>query len=82
MLDECKLLQADQGVFELDVNHWVDHYWNAMFLLKPIDGNSRYPCLPLVIKSGLKFALTDVESERSLSINPRVVTSERSALEK
>ena len=69
-------------VFELDANQWVNHYWNAMFLLKPIDGNSRYPCLPLVIKSGFKFASTTAESERSLSIKGRVVTSERSALEK
>ena len=53
-----------------------------MFLLKPVDGNSQYPCLPLVIKSGFKFASTNAESERSLSINARVVTSGRSALEK
>lgn len=80
MLDEWKLLQADQEVSELDTNQRVDHYWNAVFLLKSIDGNSRYQCLPLVIKSGLVFAQTNAESERSLSINARVVTSERSAL--
>ena len=33
VLDQWKLLQADQEVFELDANQWVDHYWNAMFLL-------------------------------------------------
>ena len=80
MLDEWKLLQADQEVSELDTNQRVDHYWNAVFLLKSIDGNSQYQCLPLVIKSGLVFAQTNAESERSLSINARVVTSERSAL--
>ena len=74
--------EADQEVCELDANQWVDHYWDAMFVLKPIDGNSRYPCLPLEIKSGFKFASTNAESERSLSINARVVTSDRSALEK
>ena len=51
-----------------------------MLLLKSIDGNSRYQCLPLVIKSGLVFAQTNAESERSLLINARVITSERSAL--
>ena len=51
-----------------------------MFLPKSIDGNSRYQYLPLVIKSGLVFAQTNAESERSLSINARAVTSERSAL--
>ena len=33
-----------------------------------------------MIKSGLVLAQTNAESERSLSINARVVTSERSAL--
>ena len=33
-----------------------------------------------MIKSGLVFAQTNAESERSLSINTRVVTCERSAL--
>ena len=51
-----------------------------MFLLKSIDGSSRYQCLPLVIKSGLLSEQKNAESERSLSINARVVTSERSAL--
>ena len=51
-----------------------------MFLLKSIDENSRYQCLPLQIKSGLLFEQKIAESERSLSINARVVTSERSAL--
>ena len=80
MLDEWKLLQADQEVSELDTNQQVVHYWNAVFLLKPINGNSRYQCLPLVIKSGLLFDQKNADSERSLSINARVVTSERSAL--
>ena len=80
VLDEWKFLQADQEVSELDTNQRVDHYWNAVFLPKSIDGNSRYQCLPLVIKSGLVFAQTNAESERSLSINARAVTSERSAL--
>ena len=80
MLDEWKLLQANQEVSELDTDQRADHYWNAVFLLKSIDGNSRYQRLPLVIKSGLVFAQTNAEFERSLSINARVVTSERSAL--
>ena len=46
VLDECKFLQVDQEVSELDINQRVDHYWNAVFLLKPIDGISRYQCLP------------------------------------
>ena len=74
------MLQADQEVSEFDTHQRVDHCWNAVFLLKSIAGNSQYQCLPLVIKSGLVFAQTNAESERSLSINARVVTIERSAL--
>lgn len=74
--------KADQEVSELDTNQQVDHYWNAVFQLKSIDGNSRYQCQPLVIKSRLVFAQTNAESESSLLINARVVTSEWSALEK
>ena len=80
VLDERKLLQPDQEVSEIDTNQRVDLYWNTVFLLMSIDGNSECQCLPLVIKSGLVFAQTNAESERSLSINARVVTSERSAL--
>ena len=36
MLDEWKLLQADQAVFELDTNQQIDHYWNGVFLLKSL----------------------------------------------
>ena len=52
----------------------------SCYTIKSTDGNSRYQCLPLVIKSGLVFASTNVESERSLSINATVVSSERSAI--
>ena len=59
VLDEWKLLQADK---ELDTNQRVDRYWNVVFQLKSIDGNTRYQSLPQVIKSGLVFAQTNAES--------------------
>ena len=83
VLDEWRLLQADQEVSELDSSQRVGHYWNTVFLLRSIVGSSRYQSLPLMIKSGLVLAQTNAESERSLSIkliNARVVTSDRSAL--
>ena len=52
----------------------------SCYTIKLIDGNSRYQCLPLVIKSGLVFTSANVKSERSLSINATVVSSERSAI--
>lgn len=51
--DEWKLFQVDREVSELDTSQWIEHYWNAVFLLKLVDGNSRYQSLPLVIKCGL-----------------------------
>ena len=38
--------------------------------------------LPSVIKSALVLAQTNAESERSLSINARIVTQERASLGK
>ena len=43
-------------------------------------GCTRYQSLPLVIKTGLVLAQPNTEYKRSLSINSRVVTSDRSAL--
>ena len=82
MLDEWKLLQADQEVSELDSTQRIDRYWNAVFLPKSIEGGSRYQSLSVVIRSGLVLAQTNAESQRSLSINARVVTSDKSALGK
>ena len=51
-----------------------------MLMLKSPDGSSRFPLLEAVTKSGLIMAQTNAESERSLSINNRVVTKDRSDL--
>ena len=74
------MLQADQGESDLDTDQGIDHFWEAVFLLKSIDGNRRYQSLPIVIKSALVLAHTNGDSERSLSTNARVITIDRSAL--
>ena len=59
VLDEWKCLQNDREVSELDSTQRIDHYWNAVFQLKSVDGSSSYQSLPLVIKSALVLAQTN-----------------------
>ena len=78
--DEWKVYQADIEVDTLQENLDIEEYWKAIFQLRGIDGASRYESLPLVVKASLVLAQTNAESERSLSINARVVTKERASL--
>ena len=48
--------------------------------LQSADGNSRYKLLPVVIKSALVLAQTKAESERSLSVDARIVTKDSASL--
>ena len=75
--DEWKALQSDSGI---DKEQRIEHYWNDVFALKSVANTNRYTILPCVIKSGLVLAQMNAESERSLSINARVVTKERCAI--
>lgn len=46
-----------------------------------LDGTGpRYLALPKVVKSGLVLSQMNAESERSLSVNARIVTLERTLL--
>ena len=82
VLDEWKLYQNDDNISDNDTDQRVDHYWNAVFLLKSVEGNGRYQLLPRLVKwclvPGLVLAQANVNSERSLLLNARVVTKERS----
>ena len=51
-----------------------------MFLLTSVEGNGRYQLLPRLVKSCLVLAQANADSERSLSVNARVVTKKRSRL--
>ena len=77
MLDEWKLYQNDGDISDIDTDQRVDHYWNAVFLLTSVEGNGRYQLLPRLVKSCLVLAQANADSERSLSVNARVVTKER-----
>ena len=79
--DEWKVYQTDTDVDALQEIKDIEEYWNAVFQLLSINGKSRFQSLPLVVKSGLVLAQTNAESERSLSINARIVTKEKASLE-
>ena len=64
--------------YTVDTDQRVDRYWNAVFLLTSVEGNGHYQLLPCLVKSCLVFAHANVDSERSLSVNARVVMKERS----
>ena len=55
-------------------------YWNKVSKLQAAEGELRYKTLPTVIKSGMVLAQTNAESERSLSVNARIVTTDRALL--
>ena len=78
--DEWKALQSDSDLDNIDKEQRIEHYWNDVFALKSVANTNRYTILPCVMKSGLVLAQMNAESERSLSINARVVTKERCAL--
>ena len=79
--DEWRVYSVDQGVEQLEKGQRVDHFWRAVFSLKSLDGTGpRFSALPKVVKSGLILAQSNAESERSLSVNARIVTQERTLL--
>ena len=77
-LDEWKLIQKDGDTSDINTDQRVDHYWNAVFLLTSVKGNGRHQLLPRLVKSCLVLAQSNADSERSLSVNARVVMKEKS----
>ena len=74
-------MYVDQEVEQLEKGQRVDHFWRAVFSLKSLDGTGpRFSALPKVVKSGLILAQSNAESEKSLSVNARIVTKERTLL--
>ena len=55
-------------------------FWNRVFHILAENGELQYKVLPSVIKSALVLAQINAESDRSLSMNARIVTQERASL--
>ena len=78
--DKWKPFQVDNELPAYDLRERIEVYWNKVSKLQAADGELRYKTLPTVIKSGLVLAQTNAESERSLSVNARIVTKDRAFL--
>ena len=80
VVDEWKLFQVDKDLPAYNASERIEVFWNGVFKLQSADGDSRYKLLPVVIKSALVLAQTNAESERSLSVNARIVTKDGASL--
>ena len=58
----------------------LKYFGNKFFELQGLAGEPKYQILPVVVKSALVLTQTNAESERSLSVNARIVTKDRSLL--
>ena len=65
VVDEWKLFQVDNDLPVYNGSERIEVFWIGVFKLQSADGNSRYKLLPVVIKSALVLAQTNVESERA-----------------
>lgn len=79
-VDEWKLFQVDTELPDYDAKERIEVFWKGVFQLQSPAGDPRYKVLPFVVKSALILAQTNAESERSLSINARIVTKDRASL--
>ena len=68
-------LQLDSDLDSIDKEQRIEHYWNDVFA-----NTNRYTAMCHQIWASLGSDVMNAESERSLSINARVVTKERCAL--
>ena len=74
------LFQVGNDLSAYKASKRIEVFWNGVFNLQSADGDSRYKLLPVVIKSALVLAQTNAESERSLSVNARIVSKYRASL--
>ena len=80
VVDEWKLFQVDTELPEYNAKERIEVFWNALFQLQSPSGDPRYKVLPCVVKSALILTQTNAESERSLSVNARIVAQDRASL--
>ena len=80
LLTNGNCFQVDNELPAYDPRERIEVYWNKVSKLQAADGELRYKTLPTVIKSGLVLEQTNAESERSLSVNARIVTKDRALL--
>ena len=55
----------------------VDEYWANVISLKNAAGNDKFKVLPKEIKCALTLANGNADTERSLSVNKKIITKQR-----
>ena len=80
VVDEWKVYQVDTDLPNYDPKERIEVFWKQVFELQGLAGEPKYQILPVVVKSALVLTQTNAESERSLSVNARIVTKDRSLL--
>ena len=83
--DEWKLYRAEEikedEMFDKDGGLIrIDHYWSHVLRIKSASGELKYPHLRKVVQTGLCLPHGNADVERSLSINKKLLTPERSLL--
>jgi hypothetical protein len=58
----------------------VDHYWREMLSITTADGTLKYPFLSMLVKTALVLPRSNADVERSLSVNNRTVTMDKTQL--
>ena len=55
----------------------IDHYWNKALKLKSVVGSQRFCVLTKVIKCAICLSPGNADNERSLSVNKKTLSKER-----
>ena len=58
----------------------VDHYWDKVLKLKSVVGSQRFCVLTKVIRCALSLSHGNADNERSLSVNKKTLSKERTSL--
>ena len=80
VVDEWKLFQVDDDLPTYNKADRIENFWRKVSEIQSSDGGMKYKLLPTVIKSVLVLGKTNADSERSLSVNARIVTEGRTLL--
>ncbi|PFX13024.1 hypothetical protein AWC38_SpisGene22936 [Stylophora pistillata] len=78
--DEWRLYIHDEEIRKPEKGTRVDHYWRDIFKLQTANGNLRYPLLTTIVKAALVLPHGNSDVERGISVNSRMLTSERNKL--
>ena len=80
VLDEWRVYQEVEVPQEWKKLKRVDEYWGKILSMVNPMGNKRFPVLSVLVRSALSLAHGNADSERSLSENRKIATSERALL--